>query len=169
MSKALKYVKEFDFGPQKTYVRGYARGGACYAEGGKADIKLKAAVHKHEKGMHPGQPLTKLARGGSVSKAPAGGGMVPDKATAALARDSRLPGVAGRRAMPVAPRTPLIQAAKGGPVPAGRAPSAKISKVMGEFKAGELHSGSKSGPVVKNPKQAVAIALSEARATKKRG
>jgi len=174
MSKTLKYVKEFEFGPQKTYVRGYARGGACYAEGGKADIAqgkatVKAAVHKHEKGMHPGKPLTKLARGGSVSKAPPGGGMVPDKATTALARDSRLPGVAGRRAMPVAPRTPLIQAAKGGPVPAGRAPSAKISKVMSEYKAGELHSGSKSGPVVKNPKQAVAIALSEARATKKRG
>lgn len=39
----------------------------------------------------------------------------------------------------------------------------KIGKVMGEFKRGELHSGSKKGPVVRNPKQAVAIALSEAR------
>ena len=33
---------------------------------------------------------------------------------------------------------------------------------MGEFKSGELHSGGKKGPVVKNPKQAIAIALSEA-------
>ena len=32
---------------------------------------------------------------------------------------------------------------------------------MKEFKAGKLHSG-KKGPVVKNPKQAIAIALSEA-------
>lgn len=40
---------------------------------------------------------------------------------------------------------------------------AKVGKVMGEFGKGQLHSGSKSGPVVKNPKQAVAIALSEAR------
>lgn len=40
--------------------------------------------------------------------------------------------------------------------------AAKIAKVMGEFKRGELHSGSKKGPEVKNPKQAVAIALSEA-------
>lgn len=40
--------------------------------------------------------------------------------------------------------------------------AAKISKVMGEFKRGELHSGSKKGPEVKNPKQAIAIALSEA-------
>lgn len=48
--------------------------------------------------------------------------------------------------------------AKGGPKGA-----AKVSKVMGEFKAGTLHSGSKKGPEVSNPKQAVAIALSEAR------
>lgn len=38
----------------------------------------------------------------------------------------------------------------------------KVSRVMKEFKAGKLHSGSKKGPVVKSPKQAVAIALSEA-------
>lgn len=39
----------------------------------------------------------------------------------------------------------------------------KVKKVMHEFKEHELHSGSKKGPVVSNPKQAVAIALSEAR------
>ena len=43
----------------------------------------------------------------------------------------------------------------------GYAHGGKIEKVMGEFKAGKLHSGSKSGPVVKNPKQAIAIAMSE--------
>jgi hypothetical protein len=37
----------------------------------------------------------------------------------------------------------------------------KVKKVMGEYKAGTLHSG-KGGPVVKSRKQAVAIALSEA-------
>jgi hypothetical protein len=37
----------------------------------------------------------------------------------------------------------------------------KVGKVMGEYKAGSLHSG-KGGPVVKSRKQAVAIALSEA-------
>lgn len=41
--------------------------------------------------------------------------------------------------------------------------SEKISKVMGEFKHGDLHSRSKKGPIVSNPKQAIAIALSEAR------
>lgn len=39
----------------------------------------------------------------------------------------------------------------------------KVKKVMGEFKRGGLHSGSKKGPKVKSRKQAVAIALSEAR------
>lgn len=38
---------------------------------------------------------------------------------------------------------------------------AKIGKVMGEFKEGTLHSG-KGGKVVKDPKQAIAIAISEA-------
>jgi hypothetical protein len=41
--------------------------------------------------------------------------------------------------------------------------AAKVAKVMGEFKRGELHSGSKSGPEVTSPKQAKAIAMSEAR------
>ena len=37
---------------------------------------------------------------------------------------------------------------------------------MGEFKEGTLHSG-KGGKVVKNPRQAIAIALSEAGMAKK--
>lgn len=39
----------------------------------------------------------------------------------------------------------------------------KVKTVMHEYKEGKLHSGSKKGPEVKNPKQAIAIALSEAR------
>ena len=48
------------------------------------------------------------------------------------------------------------------------AKQAKVGKVMKEYKAGELHSGSKSGPVVKSRKQAIAIAMSEANMTKKK-
>lgn len=39
----------------------------------------------------------------------------------------------------------------------------KVAKVMREYKHGQLHSGSKKGPEVKSRKQAIAIALSEAR------
>jgi hypothetical protein len=39
--------------------------------------------------------------------------------------------------------------------------STKIGKVMHEFKTGALHSG-KGGKVVTNPKQAIAISMSEA-------
>lgn len=39
----------------------------------------------------------------------------------------------------------------------------KVEKVMKEYKAGKLHTGSKTGAVVKTKKQAVAIALSEQR------
>ncbi len=42
----------------------------------------------------------------------------------------------------------------------------KVAKVMREYKAGTLHSGSKKGPVVKNRKQAIAIAMSEAKMKK---
>jgi hypothetical protein len=38
-----------------------------------------------------------------------------------------------------------------------------MKKTMGEWKAGNLHSGSKHGPVVKSQKQAIAIGLSEQR------
>lgn len=39
----------------------------------------------------------------------------------------------------------------------------KIRKTMDEYKHGELHSGSKAGPRVKSRKQAIAIALEQAR------
>ena len=43
----------------------------------------------------------------------------------------------------------------------------KVGKVMHEFKEGELHSGSKKGPIVKDRDQAIAIALSEAKSMDK--
>lgn len=51
--------------------------------------------------------------------------------------------------MPI--RTPTTKAGK----------KAAVHTVMHEYKAGKLHSGSKTGPRVTNPEQAVAIAMSE--------
>ena len=38
-----------------------------------------------------------------------------------------------------------------------------VKKEMGKFKEGKLHSGSKTGPEVKDSRQAIAIALDSAR------
>lgn len=43
------------------------------------------------------------------------------------------------------------------------AKKAKIEKTLHEFKEKTLHAGSKKGPLVKNKKQALAIALNQAR------
>lgn len=43
----------------------------------------------------------------------------------------------------------------------------KVKKVLGEYKRGTLHSGSKKGPTVQSKAQALAIAMSEQRKQKK--
>ena len=53
--------------------------------------------------------------------------------------------------------------------PAAHKKGGKVEKVMHEFGQGKLHSGSKKGPKVTNPKQAVAIALNQSRKAKKGG
>ena len=44
----------------------------------------------------------------------------------------------------------------------------KVATVMREYKKGKLHSGSKKGPKVKSRRQAVAIAISEARMSRRK-
>ncbi len=44
----------------------------------------------------------------------------------------------------------------------------KMEKVFEEFSEGDLHSGSKKGPIVTNRKQAVAIAINSAKKKSKK-
>lgn len=189
MGKNLKYVSEFEFPSDrgysgsagKTMVKGYARGGAADMAQDKAMIK--AAVQKHERSKHPGEPLTKLAKGGKASRMRnvirnereemarveakrRDAGDEISRVRSEMRRDmAEMKGMPARRAYPVdrrepmIPQAPLTAMAKGGMTPKQQA---KVGRVMGEFKAGELHSG-KDGPVVRNRKQAVAIAMSEGR------
>jgi hypothetical protein len=69
---------------------------------------------------------------------------------------------------PRRPASPRLHArscgyAKGGAAKAAPVGAVKIGVVMKEFGKGKLHSGSDKGPLVKNPKQAIAIGISEAR------
>lgn len=49
-----------------------------------------------------------------------------------------------------------------------KAKKKRIKEEMHKFEEGKLHSGSKKGPIVSNPKQAIAISLSEAGLSKKK-
>lgn len=163
-----KYVKEFEFGKEHGYTcsassKGYKKGGACYAEGGLADMKqdkrtVATAVHKHEKALHPGKPLTALKKGGVVEKAT--GERYASKAAMVKHERTETP---RQQREEVIQKTQQVR--RGPAMAAGRDPripmlkqGGKVEKVMHEFGKGELHSG-KDGKVVTNPKQAIAIAL----------
>lgn len=48
-----------------------------------------------------------------------------------------------------------------------KAKAARMKVEMDKFKSGKMHSGSKTGPLVKSRRQAVAIGLSESGQSKK--
>ena len=55
-----------------------ASGGRVKDDEKQDKAMVKGAVHKHEKDMHPGKPMTKLATGGPV-KEPTTKGLVSEK------------------------------------------------------------------------------------------
>ena len=170
----------------KVAVKGYVRGGKVaksmceggrYKEGGAAcesdlaqdKAMMRTAVHKHEKAMHPGEKMTKLKKGGMIEK-DTGERYASRKDMMKHEREEsprmkREEMMKSRSMTNRDPRIPLIAPTGGLGMMAmkkGGKFESKMGKVMGEFKEGKLHSGG-SGKVVKSPKQAVAIALSEAR------
>lgn len=157
MGKTLKYG-DFDFGPTRTHVKGYVRGGAV--KSALLDDSATPMRQKRDKHFLASQPspLQSLQSSSNPTSPPttSTGGIAATMGREALRLPSK---AAARRMVPVAPTEPLIGMKKGG--------TPKVEKVMHEFKTGTLHSGSKAGPVVKSRQQAVAIALSEAKKAKK--
>lgn len=190
---AVKYVKDFAFDsgfgfsgsngktPVKPHMRSApsfapamvekpTKGGAVKkAEGGLTDLSMKGNVGVSDQRV----PLLQRGRGGSRVRRP----MMDSKSNMRTTefRDMNRNGIDDRDEMMAATRrrmrpgrgelmmarrmeSPMMYA-KGGLNKGEK----KIGRVMSEFKEGKLHSGSKEGPKVKNPKQAIAIALSEAR------
>ena len=133
----LKFPSECGFSGSagKTQVRGYARGGMAAMKGAMTTVKGPAA---------PAPKADMLYSKKEVSA----------KNLLSEGRAPNLPHAKGS-----------VNMKHGGMAQGGMTPKqqAKVGKVMGEFKAGELHSGSKTGPMVKDRKQAIAIGLSEAR------
>lgn len=172
MGKSLKYVKDFDFSSAGKTVglckggmaKGYAKGGITEKATGEK-YPSRMAMAKHEMMETPRMQKEEVIQRTAVKAPAAPREMLRDTSSLGI-KGNKNPGIP-RRGVPVAPREPMIAPYKdGGAVP--KKGAYKVPKVMHEFKAGELHSGSKTGPVVKNPKQAIAIALSEARAAGKK-
>lgn len=196
MGKTLKYVKDFDFNVKPcNYAYGggvfdgvsAARGAAKLADkvknsrAGDAMKKVRRDIdrneiprqrkfdenqrQKNQAQMPPPAPPAAQDVPPVPAAPPAPQGVQPPMLNPAAA----MQGAAAAAARPFKKGGQVKMASggcysKGGKAKAG---AAKMSKVMGEYKSGKLHSGSKSGPVVKNRKQAVAIAISEARKSKR--
>ena len=161
---AVKYVKDFSY-PKHMGFHDASQPMSQYAKGGRVAMPSKAKASA--KGMparaKPNAPAKGAPKMESKPKMGKGqgyaeGGRVPGYDMDRL--PAKNPPGRGMDLAPSKPEKGEYQGyAKGGMTKGEK----KIGKVMREYKAGELHSGSKKGPKVKSREQAIAIALSEAR------
>jgi hypothetical protein len=173
---AVKYVKDFEFSADRGF---HKSAEPMKAKASYRDMPARAkpnAAAMGAKKMESAPGRAKYAGGGRTSYAALQAKQAATKAReeafrkansvearAAAARAARAARSGPTRSLRPAPTMTImpvpmsddgmVMAKKGG----------KVEKVMREYKEGKLHSGSKKGPVVKDRKQAVAIALSEAR------
>jgi hypothetical protein len=143
----------------------YKTGGMACATGCQVEMKKGGKSKKADKKA----PAKKPASRRNDKQSDAMAEQVLMQMLAQASQTGSMPGVPmqgmpmpapGARAVPTASQAPMLPMKSGG---MSRGQQAKVGRVMGEYKRGDLHSGSKSGPVVKNRDQAVAIAMSEAR------
>lgn len=181
MGKTLKYG-EFEFGPQMHY----SKGGECHSTGGTVKKAMGGSCGGYKEGgtvKKASSTMCKAKGGATTTMCKAKGGKVAEKGTgekyaskkemmkhekSESPREQRQEMTKGRipparRSVPVASQSPLLAMRSGGKIS-----ESKVGKVMNEFKAGDLHSGSKKGPDVTSSKQALAIALSEGRRAAKK-
>lgn len=148
---AVKYVKEFMYPSEGGFHKGDQ---PTRARPSYKDVPSRAMPDAPAKGAPKMESRPKMGKGQGYAM----GGAVPGYDMDRLPA-KKPPG----RTMDLAPSKPEKGAyqgyAKGGMTKGEK----KVGKVMREYKEGKLHSGSKKGPLVKSEKQAVAIALSEAR------
>lgn len=184
---AVRYVKDFEF----PSAAGYSKSTPSKVTG---QMLAKGGAAKPPKGMmvvigigKPKGPMKK-ADGGDVDAYGYGQGAMTNADRAAMSSPNQgmmtdamrrtlmlqaakkramLERQQGQGAMTDSERAAMEQMAGNAGSDRGYKKGGKVAKVMHEFGKGELHSGSKKGPKVTNPKQAIAIALSEQRASKK--
>lgn len=176
MGKTLKYVKDFDFNAKPC---NYSSGGSAkkYAVGGDVKADVRGAI---ERSIAAGDrnfaqklgDLRTVNLGGNSSLTIGGGLRKPTITYTKRFKEGGEVKMASGGYYKKGGACGDVKMASGGYYSKGGKATAgdkKMSKVMGEFKAGELHSGSKKGPAVTSKKQAVAIAMSEARKASKKG
>ena len=173
MGKSFKYVSDFEFPSDcgfsgsagKTMVKGYARGGKVTpCEAGMMKKAAGGAARLKDSLRNEREEISRVKREAKSERKDAGQEISRVRREMSYDEQKLKGEQPARKQYPAARREPLIpMMSKGGSMSAKQ--QAKVGRVMGEYKAGELHSG-KSGPVVKDRKQALAIAMSEARKKK---